>query len=69
MHDIAFIRANPAAFDAALARRGLEPQADRIVALDAKKREAAEQKSKREEAARESHSFFAGEPPQLSEEL
>lgn len=41
MHDIAFIRANPAAFDAALARRGLEPQADRIVALDAKKREAA----------------------------
>ena len=41
MHDIAFIRANPAAFDAALARRGLEPQADRIVTLDAKKREAA----------------------------
>ena len=41
MHDIAFIRANPAAFDAALARRGLEPQAARIVALAAKKREAA----------------------------
>ena len=43
MHDIAFIRANPAAFDAALARRGLEPLADRIVALDAKKRKAPTQ--------------------------
>ncbi len=41
MHDIAFIRANPSDFDAALARRGAEPVADRIVALDAKKREAA----------------------------
>ncbi|MBX7483832.1 serine--tRNA ligase [Qipengyuania qiaonensis] len=41
MHDIAHIRANPEAFDAALARRGIEPVADRIVALDAKKREAS----------------------------
>ena len=40
MHDIAYIRANPEAFDAALARRGAEPVADRIIALDAKKREA-----------------------------
>lgn len=40
MHDIAFIRANPEAFDAALARRGAEPVADQLVALDAKKREA-----------------------------
>ena len=56
MHDIAFIRANPAAFDAALARRGLEPQADRIVALDAKKREAAtrvqQAQSRRNEASK-----------------
>ena len=56
MHDIAFIRANPAAFDAALARRGLEPQADRIVALDAKKREAATRvqraQSRRNEASK-----------------
>jgi len=56
MHDIAFIRANPAAFDAALARRGLEPLADRIVALDAKKREAATQvqqaQSRRNEASK-----------------
>ena len=41
MHDIAYIRANPQAFDAALARRGADPGADRIIALDAKKREAS----------------------------
>ncbi|NNC52586.1 MAG: serine--tRNA ligase, partial [Erythrobacter sp.] len=40
MHDIAFIRANPEAFDAAMKKRGGELVADRIVALDAKKREA-----------------------------
>ena len=40
MHDIAYIRANPEAFDAAMTRRGADPVADRIVALDAKKREA-----------------------------
>ena len=40
MHDIAYIRSNPQEFDAALARRGAEPVADRIVALDAHKREA-----------------------------
>ena len=41
MHDIAYIRANPQAFDAALSRRGADPVADRIIALDAKKREAS----------------------------
>jgi seryl-tRNA synthetase len=38
MHDIKFIRQNPEAFDAALARRGLAPQASQILALDEKKR-------------------------------
>ncbi|EDL47898.1 serine--tRNA ligase [Erythrobacter sp. SD-21] len=56
MHDIAFIRANPDAFDAALKRRGAEPVADRIVALDAKKREAQtrvqEAQSRRNEASK-----------------
>lgn len=56
MHDIAFIRANPSDFDAALARRGAEPVADRIVALDAKKREAAtrvqQAQSRRNEASK-----------------
>ncbi len=56
MHDIAFIRANPTDFDAALARRGAEPVADRIIALDAKKREAAtrvqQAQSRRNEASK-----------------
>lgn len=38
MHDIAQIRENPAAFDAALARRGLEPVSSRILAIDAARR-------------------------------
>ena len=35
MHDIRTIRSDPAAFDAALARRGAAPEAARVVALDA----------------------------------
>lgn len=38
MHDIKFIRENPAAFDAALARRGVAPQAEGLIALDARRR-------------------------------
>jgi seryl-tRNA synthetase len=38
MHDIRFIRDNPDTFDRALARRGLEPQAQRLIALDEKRR-------------------------------
>ena len=34
MHDIRFIRENPAAFDAGLARRGLAPQSEAILAAD-----------------------------------
>src|ERR1700749_1171850 len=34
MHDIRSIRDNPDAFDHALERRGLEPQAQRLIALD-----------------------------------
>ncbi len=56
MHDIAYIRTNPEAFDAALARRGADPVADRIVALDAKKREAStkvqQAQSRRNEASK-----------------
>ena len=56
MHDIAYIRANPEAFDAAMKRRGADPVADRIVALDAKKREAQtrvqEAQSRRNEASK-----------------
>jgi seryl-tRNA synthetase len=38
MHDLKWIRDNPAAFDAGLARRGLEARSAEIVALDAERR-------------------------------
>jgi seryl-tRNA synthetase len=38
MHDIRFIREHPEAFDTALKRRGLEPQARRLIALDEERR-------------------------------
>lgn len=38
MHDIRFIRENPAAFDAALARRGLAPLSGEILAIDERSR-------------------------------
>src|ERR1700749_142210 len=38
MHDIRSIRDNPDAFDHALERRGLEPQAQRLIALDEQRR-------------------------------
>ncbi|MEO5706565.1 MAG: serine--tRNA ligase [Alteraurantiacibacter sp.] len=38
MHDLKLIRDNPAAFDAALALRGLDPMAERLVALDEERR-------------------------------
>ena len=40
MFSARWIRENGAAFDAGLARRGLEPHAERIIALDARRREA-----------------------------
>ncbi|MDZ7281646.1 serine--tRNA ligase [Sphingomonas sanguinis] len=38
MHDIRLIRDDPAAFDAALAKRGAEPQADTLIAIDERRR-------------------------------
>src|SRR5437762_5292233 len=40
MHDIKWIRDNPDAFDAALARRGLEPLSSPLLAIDEKRRAA-----------------------------
>ncbi|WP_417491486.1 serine--tRNA ligase [Maricaulis sp.] len=40
MHDIKLIRDDASAFDAALARRGMEPQSPVLLDLDAKRREA-----------------------------
>lgn len=43
MHDIRLIRENPAAFDAGLAKRGLEPISAELLALDEKKRSISTQ--------------------------
>ena len=54
MHDIRWIRENPAAFDAALKRRGLEPLSASLIALDEKRRvaiQASEQAQARRNAA------------------
>ena len=40
MFDIRWIRENPDAFDGGLARRGLTPQAEALITVDAKRREA-----------------------------
>src|SRR3954470_16168458 len=40
MHDIRWIRENPTAFDAGLARRGLSAESGKLIALDEKRRQA-----------------------------
>jgi seryl-tRNA synthetase len=40
MHDIRFIRENPAAFDAGLKKRNLAPLSSEILAIDTKRRAA-----------------------------
>ncbi|OYX44666.1 MAG: hypothetical protein B7Y87_03850, partial [Sphingomonadales bacterium 32-64-22] len=39
MHDLRYIRENPAEFDAGLAKRGAEPASTVILDLDTRKRE------------------------------
>ena len=56
MHDIRLIRETPEAFDAGLARRGLEPMSGPVLALDARRRgaqtELQELQTKRNEASK-----------------
>ncbi|MGB3379487.1 MAG: serine--tRNA ligase [Allopontixanthobacter sediminis] len=56
MHDIRSIRENPEAFDAALARRGLEPVAQKLISLDEERRALTTQvqvaQSRRNEASK-----------------
>jgi seryl-tRNA synthetase len=56
MHDIRLIRDNPEAFDAALARRGAEPVAARLVDLDTRRRAVStrmqEAQNRRNEASK-----------------
>jgi seryl-tRNA synthetase len=67
MHDIRFIRDNPGAFDAALRRRGLEPQAQRLIALDEKRR-AAIQAAETAQARRNAASKEIGEAKKNKDE-
>jgi seryl-tRNA synthetase len=60
MHDIKSIRDNPQAFDAGLKRRGLEPMAQSLLAIDEKRR-AAILKSEQAQARRNSASKEIGE--------
>jgi len=57
MHDLKWIRDNPEAFDRGLARRGLEPVAARLIALDETRRAAQtrfqEMQARRNEASKQ----------------
>jgi len=59
MHDIRAIRENPAAFDAAMARRGLDPQSPAILSLDEARR-ACIQKAEAAQADRNAASKDVG---------
>src|SRR3954453_19865304 len=60
MHDIKWIRENPAAFDAGLKRRGLEPMSGILLAIDEARR-AAILKSEQAQARRNAASKEIGE--------
>ena len=59
MHDIKWIRENPGAFDAGLARRGLSPESAKLIALDEKRRGAI-QKAEAAQARRNAASKEIG---------
>jgi seryl-tRNA synthetase len=57
MHDLKWIREQPEAFDAAMARRGLDPQSPRLLELDQERRrlhqDLQEMQTRRNEASKE----------------
>ena len=67
MHDIKAIRDNPQAFDAALKRRGLEPLAASLLAIDEKRR-AAILASEQAQARRNAASKEIGEAKKAKDE-
>ncbi|CAN5250908.1 serine--tRNA ligase [soil metagenome] len=73
MHDIRFIRENPAAFDAGLARRGLDPLSSEILALDEKRRalatELQQNQARRNEASKTIGQAMASKDSQRAELL
>jgi seryl-tRNA synthetase len=67
MHDIKWIRENPAAFDAGLKRRGLAPMSAALLAIDEKRR-AAILKSEQAQARRNAASKEIGEAKKAKDE-
>ena len=67
MHDIKWIRDNPAAFDRALARRGLQGEAGRLIAIDERRR-AAIGKAEAAQARRNAASKEIGAAKKSNEE-
>jgi seryl-tRNA synthetase len=67
MHDIRWIRENPEAFDRGLKRRGLEPQAARLLAVDERRR-AVIQKLETAQARRNAASKEIGQAKAKKEE-
>jgi seryl-tRNA synthetase len=67
MHDIRFIRENPETLDRGLARRGLEPQSKRLIALDEKRRTAI-QAAETAQARRNAASKEIGEAKKAKDE-
>ncbi len=67
MHDTRFIREHPETFDRALARRGIEPQAQRLIALDERRR-AAIQRVETAQARRNAASKEIGEAKKNKDE-
>lgn len=73
MHDIKWIRENPEAFDAALAKRGAEPQSAGLIALDEKRRSVIQtlqdMQSRRNAASKEIGAAIAQKNAELAEKL
>src|ERR1700686_3881763 len=67
MHDIKWIRDNPAAFDRALARRGLPPEAAKLIDIDERRR-AAIGKAEAAQARRNAASKEIGAAKKSNEE-
>jgi seryl-tRNA synthetase len=67
MHDIRWIRDNPEAFDRGLARRGLAPEAARLVAIDERRR-ATIVKAEQAQARRNAASKEIGEAKKAKDE-
>ena len=67
MHDIRWIRENPKAFDRGLARRGLAPKAEQLIAIDERRR-AAISAVERVQARRNAASKEIGEAKKTRDE-